>query len=97
MIKLLLKTVSMSSSGASPSVDTALEGGGLLTAVMPGWVGLFLGIVIPRGPTDHVARKSVDSTNVCLLRQGPYAVQSINWDSSAALGPNGGEVQPWHI
>lgn len=35
-----------------------------------GRVGLFLGSVIPRGPSGHMVRKLVDSTNVCLKRQG---------------------------
>ena len=45
-------------------------GGGGLAPVTQGGVGLFLGSVIPRGPSGHMVRKLVDSTNVCLKRQG---------------------------
>ena len=44
--------------------------GGRLAPVTQGGVGLFLGSVIPRGPSGHMVRKLVDSTNVCLKRQG---------------------------
>ena len=44
--------------------------GGGLAPVTQGGVGLFLGSVIPRGPSGHMVRKLVDSTNVCLKRQG---------------------------
>lgn len=45
-------------------------GGGRLVPVTQGGVGLFLGSVIPRGQSGHMVRKLVDSTNVCLKRQG---------------------------
>ena len=76
MIKLLLKTVYTSTSSRGPlSVDTCTrregeERGGRLAPVTQGGVGLFLGSVIPRGPSGHMVRKLVDSTNVCLKRQG---------------------------